>query len=51
MILHVIDASDTRYEEHIATTRGAARARAAAHPRWMVFSKSDAAPPRAWPRR
>lgn len=46
LLLHVIDASDARYEEQIETTEGLLEAFELQHiPRLMVFNKSDAAPP------
>jgi len=46
LLLHVIDASDARYEEQIETTEGLLEAFELQHiPRLMVFNKADAAPP------
>lgn len=46
LLLHVIDASDSRYEEHIETTEALLEAFELQHvPRLMVFNKADAAPP------
>ncbi len=46
LLLHVIDASDARYEEQIEITEGLLESFELQHiPRLMVFNKSDAAPP------
>ncbi len=46
LLLHIVDASDTRYEDHIETTERLLEALALHEiPRLMVFNKSDAAPP------
>ncbi len=46
LILHVVDASDPRFEDHIETTEALlAELELASIPRLMVFNKSDAAPP------
>ncbi len=46
LILHVIDASDPRFEDHIETTEALlGELDLGSIPRLMVFNKSDAAPP------
>jgi GTPase len=46
LILHIVDASDPRFEDHIETTEGLlGDLDLASIPRLMVFNKSDAAPP------
>jgi GTP-binding protein HflX len=46
LILHVVDASDPRFEDHIETTEALlGDLDLASIPRLMVFNKSDAAPP------
>jgi GTP-binding protein HflX len=45
LLLHVVDASDARYEDHIATTESLLEELdLASIPRVMVFNKADAAP-------
>ncbi len=46
LLLHVVDASDPRFEDHIETTEALlTELELASIPRLMVFNKSDAAPP------